>query len=65
MPRSYGSDPITIAKARIALDDMLRNARPERILAMTPESLARINRTPLREIECKLLAAQDRVRRAA
>ena len=58
------TNEITIAHARSQLALLLAGATDERIAGLTVDQLARINRTPRREIECRLLAEQDKRRRA-
>lgn len=54
-----------VAEARAALVMLLLNATDEKVERLTVESLARMHRVPAREIECRLLAEQDRRRRNA
>lgn len=63
MKRSYPDKQMTQRAAETQLTLLLTNAMPERILAMTVDSLSRTHNVDRRVVECKLLAAQARVRR--
>lgn len=65
MKRPYPDKQMTQRAATVQLTLLLQNATPERILAMTVDSLCATHNVDRRVVECKLLAAQGRVRRMA
>lgn len=54
---------VSVNAARLQLQMLLANATDERLLSFTPEGLAGMYRVPIREIECLLLARQEKRRR--
>lgn len=65
MKRTYPDPRLTQRQAETQLILLLQNATPQRILAMTVDSLCATHNVDRRVVECKLLAAQGRVRRMA
>ena len=63
--RKFPDQQLSVQAARTQLTMLLANATDERLAGFTVDGLSRMYRVPPREIECVLLAAQDKRRRAA
>lgn len=61
----YPDKQLSNQAALMQLSLLLANATDDKLAGFTVDNLERMYRVPRREIECKLLAAQDRRRREA